>query len=63
MGEAIRTPPPVGDLSLIDLVTPVVERRETGGRANGAVDVDQTAADSTNQMVVVIADPILEASR
>jgi hypothetical protein len=63
LGQAIRTAPPVGDLSLIDLVALVVHRRETGGGADRAVDVDQTTADSTDQMVVVVADPVLEASR
>lgn len=63
LGQAIRTAPPVGDLGLVDLVAPVVNRRETGGGADRAVDVDQTAADSTDQMVVIVTDPILEASR
>jgi hypothetical protein len=63
LSQAIGTPPPVGDLGLVDLVAPVVDRRETGGGADRAVHVDQTAADSTNQMVVIVADPILEASR
>jgi hypothetical protein len=61
--QAIRTAPPVGDLGLVDLVPPVVARRETGGGADRAVDVDHTAADSADQMMVVVADPILEASR
>jgi hypothetical protein len=62
LSQAIRTAPPVGDLGLVDLVAPVVGRRETRGGADRAVDVDQTAADSADQMVVVVADPILEAS-
>ena len=61
--DAIRTAPPVGDLGLVDLVAPVVDRRETRGGADRAVDVDHAAADSTDQMVVIVADPILEASR
>ena len=63
LGQAIRTAPPVGDLGLVDLVALVVDRRETGRRADRAVDVDQTAADAADQMVVVVADAILEASR
>jgi hypothetical protein len=54
---------PVGDLGLVDLVAHVVDCRETGGGADRAVDVDQTAADATDQMVVVVANPILEPSR
>ena len=61
--EAIRTAPPVGDLGLVDLVAPVVGRRETRGGADRAVDVDHAAADSADQMVVVVADAIFEASR
>ena len=61
--DTIRTAPPVGDLGLVDLVAPVVGRRETRGGADRAVDVDHTAAGSANQMVMIVADPILEASR
>jgi hypothetical protein len=60
---AIGTAAPVGDLGLVDLVAPVVVRRETRGSADCAIDVDHTAADSTDQMMVVVADPSLEASR
>ena len=54
--HAIRTAPPVRDLGLIDLVAPVVDRSETGSGADRAVDVDHTAADSTDQMMVVVVD-------
>ena len=63
LGQAFRTAPPVGDLGLVDLVAHVVGRRETRGGAHRAVDVDHAAADSTDQMVMVVADPILEPSR
>ena len=63
LGEAIRTATPVRDLGFVDLVAPVVDRRETRGGADHAVDVDHTAADSADQMMVVVADPILEARR
>jgi hypothetical protein len=61
--QTIRTAPPVSDLGLVYLVAPVVDRRETRGGTDRAVDIDQTAADATDQMVVVVADTILEASR
>jgi hypothetical protein len=61
--DTIRTAPPVGDLGLVDLVAPVVDRRETRGGADPAVDVDHTTAGSTNEVVVIVANPILEASR
>ena len=60
---AIRAAPPICDLGLVDLVPHVVDRRKTGGGADRAVYIDQTAADSTDQMVMVVADPILETSR
>ena len=63
MSQAIRTAPPVNDLGLVDLVASAVDRRETGGEADRAVDVDRAAAESADQMVVVVADPILEAGR
>jgi hypothetical protein len=59
----IRTASPVRDFCLVDLIAVVVVRRETGGVADRAVDVDHTSADSADQMVMVVADAILEASR
>ena len=61
--EAIRTATPIRDFRLVDLVAHVIGRGETGSGADRAVNVDQTAADSADQMVMVVADPILEASR
>jgi hypothetical protein len=63
LGQTLRTAPPIGDLGLVDLVPLVVDRRETGGGADDAVDIHQTAANATDQMVVVVADAILEARR
>ena len=61
--QAIRTSSPIGDLGFVDLVALVVGGREAGGGADRAVDVDHTAADATDQMVVVVADAIFETSR
>jgi len=61
--QAIWTTSPVGDLGFVYLISPVVQGGETGRGARGAVDIDQTSADSTNQVMVVVADAILEASR
>ena len=63
LGQAIGTTAPVSDFGLVDLVAHVIDHRETGGGADRAVNVGQTAADSADQMVVVVTDPILEASR
>jgi hypothetical protein len=61
--QAIRTPPPVGDFGLVDFVTTVVGRSETRGGAHRAVNIDDSAADAADQMVMVVADAILEQSR
>ena len=61
--QAIRTAPPVRDLGLVDLIAPVGAGGQTRGGADRAVDVDHTAADPADQVVMVIADPVFEASR
>jgi hypothetical protein len=61
--QAIRTATPIGDLGLVDLIALVVARGETRGGADCAVHVNHTPAASTNQMMVVVPDTILEASR
>jgi hypothetical protein len=62
-GDAIRAASPVGDFGLVDFVASVVGRREAGCEADRAVDVDDAAADAADQMVVVVADAILESRR
>jgi len=61
--QAIRTTPPIYDLGFVDFVTHAVDRRETRGGAQRTVDVDHTAAAPTDQMMVVVSNPILEAGR
>jgi len=61
--ETVRTAPPIGDFGLVDLVAPTVGRSETRRGADCAIDVDHAAAGSTDQMVVIVADAIFEASR
>jgi hypothetical protein len=61
LGDALRTASPINDLGLVDLVVRVVGRRQTRDGADRAIDVDHTAAGATDQMVVVVADAILEA--
>lgn len=61
LGHTIRAASPIGDLGLVDLVALVVDRRQAGSGANGAVHVDQAAADATDQVVVVVAHAIFEA--
>jgi hypothetical protein len=63
LGHAFRTAAPICDFGFVDLVAHVVRRRQAGSRAHRAVDVDHTAADPTDQMVVVVPDPGFEASR
>jgi len=61
--ETVRTATPIGDLGLVYLVARVVHRRETRRGADRAVDVDYAPAGSADQVVVIVADPIFEASR
>lgn len=61
--DALRTTAPVSDLGFVNLVAPVVGGRQTGRGTDRARDVHDAAADSTDQMVVVVADPVLEARR
>lgn len=61
--EAIRTPSPVDHFGLVDLVALVLRRGEAGSGADGAVHVHHAAARAADQMVVVVADAILEARR
>ena len=44
----------------MDLVALVVERGEARGVPDRAVDVDHAAAESTDQMMMVVADAIFE---
>ena len=60
---AIRAAPPVRDFRLVDLIAVVVVCREAWRFADRAVNVDHTPTDATDQMVMVVADAILEASR
>ncbi len=56
---ALRTPPPKGNLRFVDLVTNVVARLKTRSGADRAVDVDYLAAESTDQVMVVVVYAVL----
>src|SRR6516165_8563211 len=62
-GLALRTASPVDDLGFVDLVAHVVVRRQAGRGADRAVDVGGTAADAADHVVMIVADPGLEARR
>jgi hypothetical protein len=61
--QAVGTPPPIRDLGLVDPVALVIGRRQTGSGADRTLDIDHAAAHTADQVMVVVADPILEASR
>jgi hypothetical protein len=61
--HATGTATPVHDFGFIDFIAASIGGRQARRETDGAVYVDHAAARSTNQMVVVVADPILEASR
>ena len=54
--------PQYDDLGLVDGERVVLRRGETGGVADGAVDVDDVAARPADQVVVVVPDPGLVAN-
>jgi hypothetical protein len=58
----LRTYAPVRDVGFVDLVAVVVGRGKARRGTDCAVDVDETAADATDEVVVVIIDAILVAS-
>jgi hypothetical protein len=60
LGQAVRTPPPVGHFSFVDLIAALVGRGETWRGTNRAFHVDHSAADAANQMVMIVADAIFE---
>lgn len=60
---ALGTTAPVGDLGLVDFVAHIVGCGEARGGADRAVDVDQAAANATNQVMVVVVDSIFVAGR
>jgi hypothetical protein len=60
--QALRTTAQVGDFGLVDLVAHVVGRRQARGSADGAIDVDDSAALATYQVVVVIINATFVAS-
>jgi transcriptional regulator GlxA family with amidase domain len=53
---------PIDHLCLVDLVPRVVGRDQARGVADRAVDVDHLTAGTTDQMMMVVADPILITS-
>jgi hypothetical protein len=59
-GHALRAAPPIGDVGLVNLISLVVNSRETGCGADRAVDINDAAALPADEVVVVVADAILE---
>jgi len=60
---APRTATPEGHLRFIDLKTLVITSGQTGRLTHSAIDINYTTAISTDQMVVVVGNPILKSSR
>ena len=61
--EAIRTASPVRHLRLVDLIAATVAGNQARCRPGRTIDVNHAAARAANQMMVVIADAILEERR
>ena len=60
---ALRTATPKGHLRFIYLETLVIAGSETGRLTHSAVDINHATTISTDQMVVVVGNPILKSSR
>ena len=54
----LRTSTPVRDVGFVDLVAVVVGRGEARRSTDGAVDVDETTAYATYEVMVVVIDAI-----
>lgn len=54
---------PVDDLGLVDLETVIDVHGEAGHCPDGAVDVEGAATDSTDEVVMVVIDSVLEPCR
>src|ERR1035437_7937819 len=57
----LRTSTPVRDVGFVDLVAVVVGRGEARRSTDGAVDVDETSAYATYEVMVVVVDAIFVA--
>jgi hypothetical protein len=60
--DALGTSAPVDDLGFIDLVAEVIGGRQARSVVDRTVDVDHPIAGSTDEVVVVVPDPVLVAS-
>ena len=59
LGHALGTSSPVGHFGFVDLVALIVVRREARSLTDRAVDVDDAPADPTDQVMMVVVDPVL----
>jgi len=57
--ETLGASAPKDHFHLIDLIARVVSGRQARRVAHGAVDVDRFSATATDNMVVIVTDPIL----
>ena len=60
---AVGASAPVDDLGLIDLKTVIILGNEARRRADSTIDIEDLAAITTHQMMVIVANPIFVASR
>jgi hypothetical protein len=58
--DTLRAATPVRDLGLVDLIATIVEWLQARRGTRRAIDVDDTAAGSADQVMVIVADTILE---
>ncbi len=61
--DALRAPPPEDDLGLVDLEARVVRSVQARCVANSAVDILDAPATATDEVMVIVTNPIFEARR
>ncbi len=54
---------PIHDFGLVDHEVPIVDGDQAGRFSERTIDIDHPAARSADQVVVVVADAVLKASR
>ncbi len=62
-GFALRAVSPVDHLGFVDREAVIILCGEARRDSDGAVDIDRCSAATTDEMVVVVADPVLVAGR
>src|SRR5947209_7741750 len=61
--DALATSAPINDFGFVDLVAPRIGGREAGGVTDRTIDVDHLIARPTDEVVVIVTNPVLVPGR